>query len=84
MPPRDIGSAYLKAFGRAVRARRDAIDLSQESLSFASKLHRTYISGIERGSRNPTLKIIVRLAQALDIEPDQLLAAAQEFLRKAR
>jgi len=39
--------------------------LSQEELGFDSDLDRTYISGIERGVRNPTLAVILRLSKAL-------------------
>ena len=37
-------------------------------------LDRTYISGIERARRNPTLDVIVRLAHALEVRPSDLLA----------
>ncbi len=46
---------------------------SQEELAFNSGLHRTYISGIERGIRNPTLTVLARLANALDVQPSELL-----------
>lgn len=48
-------------------------NLSQEQLAFESDLHRTYISGIERGVRNPTVTIIQKIADALEIEPSKLL-----------
>lgn len=60
-----------------MRARREELDLSQEELGFRADLDRTYISGIERGVRNPTLKIIGRLAKALSTRPSKLLAAAE-------
>ena len=46
---------------------------SQEELAFNSGLHRTYISGIERGARNPTLLVLGRLADALEVSPADLL-----------
>ena len=46
--------------------------MSQESLGFEARLDRTYISGIERGVRNPTVMIVGRLAKALRIAPDAL------------
>ncbi len=45
----------------------------QEELAFESGLHRTYISGIERGARNPTLLVIDQLGTALNVSPARLL-----------
>lgn len=77
MASRDEWSSLCRAFGAAVRTRREELDLSQEELGFRSELDRTYISGIERGVRNPTLKIIGRLAKALGTLPSRLIAAAE-------
>ena len=61
-------------FGRNLRAHRVRRRLSQEELAELSGLHRTYISGLERGIRNPSIAIVARLADALEIEPGLLLA----------
>ena len=66
------------AFGAAVRARRERLGISQEAFAHKVDLERSYVSGIERGVRNPTLKVIVRLAKALATKPSKLLAAAGE------
>jgi len=50
------------------------LGISQEELAFRSGLHRTYVSGVERGIRNPTVVIVERLAKALKVEPSALLA----------
>lgn len=62
---------------RNVRRLREARGWSQEELGFESDLHRTYISGIERGVRNPTVTIVARLARALGVAPAQLLASGR-------
>lgn len=62
-------------FGRAIRRRRRELDLSQEELAEKSGLHRNYISGIETGERNPSLKNIVKLAAALDISVSDLFVS---------
>ena len=53
------------------RLRKDR-GLSQEQLAFEAGLHRTYISGVERAVRNPTIVIIDKIATALGIEPIEL------------
>lgn len=47
---------------------------SQEELAFESGVHRTYVSGVERGARNPTIRVIARLAATLRVKPADLLA----------
>ena len=59
--------------GQKVRALREQKGMSQEELAFETGLHRTYISGIERGVRNPTVLILERIAQKLDVQPAELL-----------
>ena len=66
-------SDILLTFGEVVRSYRKAAELSQEDLADLAEIHRTYIGGIERGERNPTLLMIYRLAEALKISPVQLL-----------
>ncbi|MBM4018020.1 MAG: helix-turn-helix transcriptional regulator [Planctomycetes bacterium] len=66
-------SRSRSAFGKAVRKRRLALGLSQERLADLSDLHRTYLSDIERGARNPSLASIVRIARALRTTPSSLL-----------
>lgn len=61
-------------FGLAIKQRRGEIGISQEELAFRSGLHRTYISDIERGSRNPSLENIEKLAKALEISVSALFA----------
>jgi len=55
----------LAAFGSNVRKAREAKDFTQEKLAEKADLDQTYISGIERGVRNPSVISIVRIAKAL-------------------
>ncbi|KZL48077.1 helix-turn-helix domain-containing protein [Nodularia spumigena] len=61
-------------FGKAIRRRRRELDLSQEELAERAEIHRTYISSIERGQRNPSLENIEKLTKALDISISELFA----------
>ena len=71
-----IRSAAHVAFGHAIREARVRKGMSQEALAHVCGLDRTYISGIERGTRNPSLMNILRVADALNMAPADLFAAA--------
>ena len=60
-------------FAANLRRCRQHAGISQERLGFKAKLHRTEISLLERGEREPRLTTIIRLARALDVEPNDLL-----------
>ena len=60
--------------GRNVRRLRQARGLTQEQLAFEARLDLTYVGGIERGRRNPSLLVVVRLAAALGVAPGDLLS----------
>ncbi len=66
-------SPVQKKFGERVRKIRIKVGISQEQLGFETGLDRTYISGIERGTRNPTLKIISKIAKALKVSASDLM-----------
>jgi len=57
------------------------LGLSQEELADRANIHRTYIGGIERGERNPTLTMIQRIAVALGVTPGTLLEDKEEDVR---
>lgn len=63
---------HPQQFGEAVRASREALGISQEELAARCKLHRTYVAGVERGIRNPSLKSIVKIAEGLDLAVSDL------------
>jgi transcriptional regulator with XRE-family HTH domain len=62
-----------KQVGLNVQRLRKEKGWSQEDLAFESGLHRTYISGIERGVRNPTVLILDQIAGALAVKANRLL-----------
>jgi transcriptional regulator with XRE-family HTH domain len=71
------------ALGLRVRALRDRLGLSQEELAERAELHWTYVSGIERGLRNPGLNILAALAHALNVPLSRLVANLQQRPRVA-
>ncbi|OAN46170.1 transcriptional regulator [Magnetospirillum moscoviense] len=64
-----------KQIGLNIQRIRREKGWSQEQLAFEAGLHRTYVSGVERGVRNPTVLIVQQLADALAVPPDRLLRA---------
>lgn len=63
----------LKALGLLLKKHRTAVGISQEELGLRCSLDRTYISGLERGVRNPSLTALVTLAHGLNITVSKLL-----------
>ena len=62
----------IKDFGDRLRELRKQRGYSQEGFAHAVDLDRTYIGGIERGERNPGLKVIIKIADALELHPTEL------------
>ena len=60
-----------------MRRLRRSKDWSQEELAHQAGLHRTYISDLERGARNPTIEVVDKLAVALDVPVGDLLDAQE-------
>jgi transcriptional regulator with XRE-family HTH domain len=58
---------------RNLRRLRQKTGWSQEAFAFEAGLHRTYISDLERGARNPTITVVEKLAKALGVKPGALL-----------
>lgn len=59
--------------GVNVRKRRQERGLTQEQLAFAAEIDLTYVGGIERGKRNPSVVVLARIAEALETNPSELL-----------
>lgn len=62
-----------KRLGLNVRRLREAKGLSQEAFAEDANIHRTYVSDIERGARNPTIVVVQKLADALGVGASTLL-----------
>lgn len=65
-------------FGHNVRRARKAAGLSQEDLAFQAGLARSYMSDVERGQRNPTVKVIGQIAAALKVSAALLVEGIPE------
>lgn len=65
---------FQHAFGIRIRQLREQQGYTQEELAHRADIHVTYLSGIERGVRNPSLRSIRRLARALGVRVGKLFA----------
>lgn len=77
MKRKNTPSGFLSNFGAVVKSRRLGLALSQEELAHRSGLHRTYITDIERGARNITLKNVKKLSEALQISLSDLFSQVE-------
>ena len=77
--------ALKTGLGRVVRSERYRRGFeSQESFSEAVSTHKNYVGAIERGERNVSLDLLVRLANALDMKLSQLIAEAEDLAESDR
>lgn len=71
---RPVGSMdVVQLLGANVRHYRKLKGLSQERLALDAGMERSYVSDLERGTRNPSVRALGRLAEALKVEPHVLL-----------
>ena len=70
------------AIGQAIKEFRKLKGISQEDMASSACIDRTYASGLERGLKNPSLRVIIRIATALDFEPWELVKRAVEILKE--
>ena len=74
-----MATVDLKALlGAAIKAERSVLGISQEELAYRADLHRTYVSDVERGARNPSLVSVEKLAHALELSVSMLFQRATE------
>lgn len=75
---------FMRNFSRALRVRRETNGLSQEELGVRAGLHRTYVSDVECGARNISLRTLCLLSAALDMLPSELLNETEAEIEKRR
>lgn len=73
MVPHPAMQDWCAVLGKNVHRLRRKKGLTQEELAFEAEIDLTYMGGIERGKRNPSLIVIARIAKALAVPPGRLL-----------
>lgn len=71
--------AFQVALGLAVKARRQELEITQETLANNTGLHQRWISNVETGKRNPSYGSLRRLADGLALSASELLARAEQI-----
>lgn len=74
MVPHPAMQDWRTVLGRNVRRLRRQRGLTQEELAFEAEIDLTYMGGIERGRRNPSLLVMARIAKALSVPLPKLLS----------
>lgn len=77
MPPCP-GMDLVQLLGKNVRRHRQLRGITQEELAHLADMKRTYVSDLERGTRNPTVRALGRLAKALKVDAATLLQLSKE------
>jgi transcriptional regulator with XRE-family HTH domain len=68
--------------GEELRKAREKAGLTQEELSFAAKIDRTYVSQLERDLKSPTLDVLFRICEALGVPASKLIARVEKAIAK--
>ena len=76
---KDLTMTIEKQLGMIIRFLRNQINLSIEDLALEAGVNKNYLSDLERGMRNPSLKILSKIATALKISISELTKAIEEF-----
>lgn len=71
----------LIIFGKNLKFLRTQKGISQEEFADKTKLDRTYISGLERGKRNPSFLTLIKLAQTLNVPIEKLFVGDNKWYR---
>lgn len=69
-------------FGKVVRENRVKENISQEKLAEQTGLHRSYISDVERGTRNITIKNVFKICGALNKRPSRIFKQIEETIQE--
>ncbi|TAK78022.1 MAG: XRE family transcriptional regulator [Aquabacterium sp.] len=85
-PPgsRSFDAEAALAFGAVVKAMREANGQSQELLALRADVERSYYGRIERGESQPTLFVILKVANALGVDSGALVSQAEHAIRRGR
>jgi transcriptional regulator with XRE-family HTH domain len=73
-----------KAFGEVVRAERAKLGIAQDAFALLANVDRSYFGKLERGERQPSLGLLLRIAVGLGCSGSELVAKAEKAIRSSR
>jgi transcriptional regulator with XRE-family HTH domain len=77
--------ALMKALAAEIKARRAALQISQEELAARAEVNRTYVGKIELAMNQPTLVVLLRIAQGLQVDLSEMITAVlRRFAKEQR
>lgn len=79
---RSFDPEVASAFGSVVRMRREALGLAQDAFALTASVDRSYFGKLERGERQPTLALILRIARGLGVPAYEIMKEVEFHLRK--
>ena len=82
MPSGTQNTALLKALAAEIKAIRGRLGISQDELAFRANISRTFVAKIETALNQPSITALFKLADGLEIAPDELVKAVAVRLRK--
>jgi transcriptional regulator with XRE-family HTH domain len=72
----------LRAAATEIKARRTSLNISQEELAHRAEVHRSFVARLEVAETQPSLAVLFRLAEALEVEADDLVGSIAVRYRK--
>jgi transcriptional regulator with XRE-family HTH domain len=78
-----VNRTLVIAFAMAVKARRNQLQISQEELAHRANINRSYIAKLELAQNQPTLSVLDRIAQGLEIGLDELIRETMGFYQSS-
>jgi transcriptional regulator with XRE-family HTH domain len=77
-----INGALIAAFAMAVKARRNQLQISQEELAHRASINRSYIAKLELAQNQPSLSVLERISQGLEMGLDELIRQTMVLYQK--
>jgi transcriptional regulator with XRE-family HTH domain len=70
-----------KFVGQAIKEARKSKNISQEKMALLSNIDRTYASALERGLKNPSLEVLLKISEGLDYPASKIVSRVEELVK---